>query len=46
MYEEDLRIPMIVLDPRIPAAARGQVRDELMLLKIGANRFRIVRTQC
>ena len=33
MYEEDLRIPMIVLDPRIPAAARGQVRDELVVVE-------------
>jgi arylsulfatase A-like enzyme len=28
LYEEDLRIPLIVYDPRLPAAARGQVRDE------------------
>jgi len=28
LYEQDLRIPMIVHDPRLPEAARGQARDE------------------
>jgi arylsulfatase A-like enzyme len=30
LYEEDLRIPMIVFDPRLPDAARGQVREEMV----------------
>ncbi len=30
LYEEDVRIPLIVHDPRGPAAARGTVRDEMV----------------
>jgi arylsulfatase A-like enzyme len=32
LYEEDLRIPLIVYDPRLPPPARGQRRDELVLV--------------
>ena len=31
LYEEDLRIPFIIYDPRLPEAQRGQVRDELVV---------------
>ncbi|MEO6245191.1 MAG: sulfatase [Opitutaceae bacterium] len=31
MYEESIRAPMIVLDPRAPAAQRGQICDALVL---------------
>lgn len=31
LYEEDLRIPCIVYDPRIPEDARGHARDELVV---------------
>lgn len=31
MYEESIRIPMIVFDPRLPEAKRGQRRDEMVL---------------
>lgn len=30
-YEESLRVPMIVMDPRVPAAQRGQVTDAMAL---------------
>jgi len=30
-YEESIRVPLIVRDPRLPAAARGQVKDEIVL---------------
>ena len=30
-YEESIRVPLIVHDPRLPAARRGQVRDEMAL---------------
>lgn len=30
-YEESLRIPMIVYDPRLPASQRGKVRSEMTL---------------
>jgi len=30
LYEEDLRIPLILYDPRLPEAARGTVRDEMV----------------
>jgi arylsulfatase A-like enzyme len=30
-YEEALRVPLIVRDPRLPAARRGTTRDELVL---------------
>jgi arylsulfatase A-like enzyme len=32
MYEEDLRIPLVVYDPRSPASAAGRVRDEFALV--------------
>ncbi len=32
LYEEDLRIPMIVYDPRLEKADQGQVRDEMVLV--------------
>jgi arylsulfatase A-like enzyme len=28
-YEESLRVPMIIADPRVPESARGQVRDSI-----------------
>jgi arylsulfatase A-like enzyme len=31
MYEESIRIPMIVYDPRLPDELRGQRRDEMVL---------------
>ena len=31
LYEEDIRIPLIIFDPRLPEHQRGQVRDELVL---------------
>jgi len=31
MYEESIRIPMIVFDPRLPKDQRGQRREELVL---------------
>ncbi|MSR56317.1 MAG: DUF4976 domain-containing protein [Planctomycetaceae bacterium] len=31
MHEESIRIPLIVRDPRLPAARRGQTNDELVL---------------
>ena len=30
-YEESIRVPLIVRDPRLPAAARGKTSDELVL---------------
>lgn len=30
-YEESIRVPMIVMDPRVPAAQRGQVSDAMAL---------------
>ncbi len=30
-YEESLRVPLVIHDPRAPARARGQVRDEMVL---------------
>ena len=30
-YEESLRVPMVVFDPRVKGKARGQVRDESVL---------------
>jgi arylsulfatase A-like enzyme len=30
-YEESLRVPMVIHDPRVPNEKRGQVRDELVL---------------
>ncbi len=30
LYEEDLRIPMVVYDPRLPENRRGQVREEMV----------------
>lgn len=30
-YEESIRVPLIVYDPRLPEARRGQVRDEMAL---------------
>jgi len=32
LYEEDLRIPMIVYDPRVPDSRRGQRRSELVVV--------------
>jgi arylsulfatase A-like enzyme len=32
LYEEDLRIPLVLYDPRLSASKRGQVRDELVLV--------------
>ncbi len=31
MYEESIRIPMIIYDPRAPKALRGQRRNEMVL---------------
>ena len=31
MHEESIRVPLVVRDPRVPAAARGQTRRELAL---------------
>lgn len=31
MYEESIRIPLIVMDPRVPPSARGQRREEMAL---------------
>jgi arylsulfatase A-like enzyme len=31
MFEESIRVPMIVYDPRLPAAQRGKQRDEMAL---------------
>lgn len=31
MYEESIRVPLIVYDPRLPAAARGRTCDEMVL---------------
>ena len=31
MYEQSLRVPLVVYDPRLPQSARGQVRDEFIL---------------
>lgn len=30
-YEESIRVPLVVYDPRLPRARRGQVRDEMAL---------------
>jgi arylsulfatase A-like enzyme len=30
-YEESIRVPLVVADPRLPAAARGGTRDEMVL---------------
>ena len=30
-HQESIRVPFLVYDPRVPAAARGQVRDEIAL---------------
>lgn len=32
LYEEDLRIPLVIYDPRVPAGGKGQVRKELALV--------------
>jgi arylsulfatase A-like enzyme len=32
LYEEDLRIPLVVYDPRLKKEARGQVRDEIVVV--------------
>jgi arylsulfatase A-like enzyme len=32
LYEEDLRIPYVIYDPRLPASKRGQVRHEFALV--------------
>ena len=32
LYEEDTRIPLVVLDPRLPAESRGQTRDEFVVV--------------
>jgi len=32
LYEEDIHIPLIVYDPRLPVEQRGQVREELALV--------------
>jgi arylsulfatase A-like enzyme len=32
-YEECIRIPLVVYDPRLPASARGQTRDELVVVE-------------
>ncbi len=32
LYEEDLRIPFVIFDPRLPKDSRGQVRDELVVV--------------
>jgi arylsulfatase A-like enzyme len=31
MYEESIRVPLIVLDPRVPAELRGTKRDQMVL---------------
>jgi arylsulfatase A-like enzyme len=31
MYEESIRVPLIVFDPRAPKSVRGQKRDEMVL---------------
>jgi len=31
MYEEDIRVPSIIMDPRQPEKVRGQKRDEMVL---------------
>ncbi len=31
LYEEDIRIPYIIYDPRLPAEARGKTREELVV---------------
>jgi arylsulfatase A-like enzyme len=33
MYEEDLRIPLVVHDPRLPRKAAGQRREELVVVE-------------
>jgi len=30
LYEEDIRIPLAIFDPRLPVSARGQVRGEMV----------------
>lgn len=32
LYEEDLRIPLIIYDPRIPEELKGQTREELVVV--------------
>jgi arylsulfatase A-like enzyme len=32
LYEEDLRIPMMIYDPRLPKQLQGQIREELVLV--------------
>jgi arylsulfatase A-like enzyme len=31
MHEPSIRVPFVVVDPRVPAEARGRVRDEMVL---------------
>ena len=31
MYEQSLRVPMVIYDPRLPASDRGKTRDEVVL---------------
>jgi len=31
MYEQSLRVPMVIYDPRLPAADRGKTRNEVVL---------------
>ncbi len=31
MYEEDIRVPCLIVDPRLPEKQRGQKRDEMVL---------------
>lgn len=33
LYEPDLRIPLVVYDPRVPPAARGQAREEMVVVE-------------
>lgn len=32
LYEEDIRIPLIIYDPRLPDNLRGQTRDEMVVV--------------
>jgi arylsulfatase A-like enzyme len=32
LYEEDLRIPLIIYDPRLPQEVRGKTREEMVLV--------------
>jgi len=31
MYEESIRTPLLIYDPRLPQSARGKIRDEMVL---------------